>query len=97
MLACQSIQAEIHPDIAILHPPDGFLVEPAHHLAVVFHVSVFAIERLGSSLLGVRLDINDNSVMESGLLIHGNDGTAQYHVSIPGFKNLGSNLVKFIW
>jgi hypothetical protein len=84
------------PDIVILHPPDGALVEP-ERLIVAFHVSAFAIVRLGPSLVGVRLLINGYIGMESGLVIHGNDGTAQYHVEMqdlaPAVYELRAQLV----
>ena len=38
------------PDIAILHPPDGFLVEDPAKLMVAFYVSSFCVSRLGDNL-----------------------------------------------
>ena len=38
------------PDIAILHPPDGFLVEDPAKLMVAFYVSSFCVSRLGDKL-----------------------------------------------
>jgi hypothetical protein len=84
------------PSIAILYPPDGALVEP-DRLMVAFHVSAFTISRLGPSLVGVRLLMNGNSVMESGIVLHGNDGTAQYHIDMhdltPAIYELRAQLV----
>ena len=84
------------PSIAILYPADGALVEP-DRLMVAFHVSAFTIARLGSSLTGVRLLMNGNSVMESGIVLHGNDGTAQYHIEMhdltPAVYELRAQLV----
>ena len=33
---------------------------------------------------GVRLELNGATVLEEPLLVHGNDGSAQYHVAMPG-------------
>jgi len=33
---------------------------------------------------GVRLELNGATVLEEALLVHGNDGSAQYHVAMPG-------------
>ena len=42
--------SEQGPDIAMLHPPDGFLVEDASKLMVAFYVSSFCVSRLGEDL-----------------------------------------------
>ncbi|KAJ1476935.1 hypothetical protein T484DRAFT_1907080, partial [Baffinella frigidus] len=56
-------------------------------VVAAFYVSSFCVQRLGAELLGVRLAINGRMVVEQPLLIHGNDGSAQYHVSIPGLPS----------
>jgi hypothetical protein len=42
--------ADAGPDIAILHPPDGFLVDDPAKLMVAFYVSSFCVARLGDEL-----------------------------------------------
>ena len=42
--------SEHGPDIAMLHPPDGFLVEDASKFVVAFYVSSFCVARLGDDL-----------------------------------------------
>ena len=42
--------ADAGPDIAILHPPDGFLVDDPARLMVAFYVSSFCVARLGDEL-----------------------------------------------
>ena len=42
--------SEQGPDIAMLHPPDGFLVDDAAKLVVAFYVSSFCVARLGDEL-----------------------------------------------
>jgi hypothetical protein len=46
--------ADEGPDIVILHPPDGFLVEDATKLVVAFYVSSFCVARLGDGLEVMR-------------------------------------------
>eukprot|EP00961_Rhodomonas_salina_P060380 810568-Rhodomonas_salina.4 len=75
--------AEDGPDIVMLHPPDGFIMDQGEKLVVAFYVSSFCIQRMGNTLKGVRLSINGAQALEEGLMIHGNDGSAQYHVDMP--------------
>ena len=39
---------------------------------------------MGVLVQGVRLELNGATVLEEPLLVHGNDGSAQYHVAMPG-------------
>ena len=70
----------------MLHPPDGFLVEDAAKLVVAFYVSSFCVARLGHELKGVRLEVNGAVIIEQDLLVHSNDGSAQYHAALPGLR-----------
>jgi hypothetical protein len=49
--------SEHGPDIAMLHPPDGFLVEDASKFVVAFYVSSFCVARLGDDLQVPRVCI----------------------------------------
>ncbi|EKX51971.1 hypothetical protein GUITHDRAFT_134283 [Guillardia theta CCMP2712] len=69
--------AEEGPDIVILHPANDSLVECP--MMIAFYVSSFCVQRLGSRLTGVYLYLNQEKILESDLLVHGNDGSAQYH------------------
>ena len=73
------------PDVAILHPPDGANIPHSDEgFVLAAYISSFCVSRLGSSLKGMRLVVNGMVAAEQPLMVHGNDGSAQYHISMAG-------------